>query len=263
MSSTVNPDRWRAAGNCLQISGHHVFYRDTGEPKPALVLLHGFPTSSWDWQPIWDDLKSRYRVIALDFPGFGYSSRPQKHRYSIAEQADVTIWLLVSLNVTDVHVLSHDYGDTVAQELLARQCDKTDEAIHIRSVCFLNGGLFPETHRPRLIQTLLRTPIGPFLGRLYNQQKFARSFSAVSGMNTQPGSTEIEHFWQVVSHNDEKKVLHKLLHDIPERTKFRSRWVGALNNVGIPLRLICGLDDPVSGAHMATPSRKNSRRNHP
>jgi hypothetical protein len=110
---------------------------------------------------------------------------------------------------------------------------------------------------------LLRTPIGPFLGRLYNQQKFARSFSAVLGMNTQPGSTEIEHFWQVVSHNDEKKVLHKLLHDIPERTKFRSRWVGALNNVGIPLRLICGLDDLVSGAHMATPSRKNSRRNHP
>ena len=55
----------------------------------------------------------------------------------------------------------------------------------------------------------------------------------------------------MVSHNDGKKVLHKLLHYIRERTQFRSRWVGALNDVGIPQRLICGLDDPVSGAHMA------------
>jgi len=246
----MTPNEWRNAGCHSELLGHKIFYRDTKEPKPCLVLLHGFPTSSWDWEPLWDDLRTHFRLIAPDFLGYGFSDRPTGHDYRIAEQAELTIQLLRKLGVTEFHILSHDYGDTVTQELLARQSDKTDDSLRIHSVCFLNGGLFPETHRPRLIQKLLLTPIGPILGRLYNRRKFGRSFSAVFGALTQPTDAELDDFWTIVSNNNGKLVLHRLMQYIPERVANRSRWVEAVTETPIPLRVVCGLDDPVSGAHM-------------
>ncbi len=246
----MTPEEWQQAGRHAELSGHRIFYRDTGDSKPCLVLLHGFPTSSWDWDPMWSKLSQRFRLIALDFLGFGFSDRPVGYNYRITEQAELTIQLLKSLGVAEFHVLAHDYGDTVAQELLARQDDEIDQEQPILSICFLNGGLFPETHRPRLIQKLLLTPIGPVLSRLYNRRKFGKSFSAVFGSNTQPSDAALDDFWMIVSGNGGKLVLHRLMQYIPERVANRRRWVGAVMEASVPLRVICGLDDPVSGAHM-------------
>jgi pimeloyl-ACP methyl ester carboxylesterase len=246
----MTTDEWRNAGYFAKLSGRSIFYRDTQESKPCLVLLHGFPTSSWDWNPMWEDLKPHFRLIAPDFLGYGFSDRPKRHNYRIAEQAELTVQLLKSLKITQCHVLSHDYGDTVAQELLARQRDKPHATLRIDSVCFLNGGLFPETHRPRPIQKLLLTPIGPILSRLYTRRQFGRSFSAVFGARTQPEESELDDYWKIVSNNGGKLVLHRLLQYIPERVANRRRWVDAVTESAIPLRVICGLSDPVSGAHM-------------
>lgn len=246
----MTPEEWQQAGCHAELSGHRIFYRDTRDSKPCLVLLHGFPTSSWDWDPVWNKLNARFRVIALDFLGFGFSDRPVGYNYQITEQAELTIQLLTLLGVTEFHVLAHDYGDTVAQELLARQQDEIHQDHPILSVCFLNGGLFPEAHRPRLIQKLLLTPIGPVLSRMYNRRKFGKSFSAVFGSNTQPSDAALDAFWKIVSGNGGKLVLHRLMQYIPERVANRRRWVDAVTEASIPLRVICGLDDPVSGAHM-------------
>jgi pimeloyl-ACP methyl ester carboxylesterase len=246
----MTPDEWHNAGKYAELSGHRIFYRDSQQSKPCVVLLHGFPTSSWDWDRIWDDLSERFRLVALDFLGYGFSDRPVGYSYRLAEQAELTIQLLTSLGIRECHVLAHDYGDTVAQELLARQYDGTDKTLLIHSVCFLNGGLFPETHRPRLIQKLLLTPVGPILSRLYNRRKFGRSFSAVFGANTQPSDAELDDFWKIVSSNGGQFVLHRLMQYIPERVANRSRWVGAITKDSICKRVICGLDDPVSGDHM-------------
>ncbi|RXN17729.1 mesoderm-specific transcript-like protein [Labeo rohita] len=89
----------------------------------VLLLLHGFPTSSYDWYKIWDSLTQRFnRVIALDFVGFGFSDKPRPHRYSIFEQASVVEALVAHLGLSEqrINILSHDYGDTVALELLYR-----------------------------------------------------------------------------------------------------------------------------------------------
>ncbi|NXF13812.1 MEST protein, partial [Smithornis capensis] len=89
----------------------------------VVILLHGFPTSSYDWSKIWEGLTQRFhRVIALDFLGFGFSDKPRPHRYSILEQADIVEGLVRHLGLRQhrINLLSHDYGDTVAQELLHR-----------------------------------------------------------------------------------------------------------------------------------------------
>jgi pimeloyl-ACP methyl ester carboxylesterase len=143
-------EQWRERGHFSRLDGREIFCMDSGElDKPAIFLIHGFPTSSWDWVPIWAALNEAYRLVALDMLGFGFSDKPDAHRYSIMEQADLCEALLVDRKLGRFHVLAHDYGDTVAQELLARQNEGKGVGSWL-SVCFLNGGLFPETHQARL-----------------------------------------------------------------------------------------------------------------
>ena len=120
----------------------------------------------------------------------------------------------------------------------------------------LNGGLFPETHHARTIQKLLLTPLGPLLSRLRNRRGFERSFSAVFGAQTQPSAQELAEFWELIRHGDGHRIMHKLIRYMPERLANRERWVGALQHTKVPLRVINGPDDPVSGAHMVARYRE-------
>ena len=154
----------------------------------------------------------------LDLLGFGFSSKPRRHKYSVLEQADIIAALLASLEIQSLHILAHDLGDSIAQECLARNKSAHPEAAYtIRSVCFLNGGLFPEAYRPRLIQTLLRGPLGPILVHGLSEKKFNQSFAAVFGANTQPSTEELSDFWHLVALDKGQKLAHRLLQYIPER----------------------------------------------
>lgn len=186
--------------------------------------------------------------------GFGFSDKPQQSNYTIALQADIIESVLFHLDIDTCHILAHDYGDTVAQELLARFLERSASKnikLRINKIVLLNGGLFPEQHRPRPIQKLLRSPLGFIVSRLITYKSFAKSFAQVFGPNTQPNQAILADCYALSSYNNGNHIAHKLLHYIPERIQFRARWVGALQKSTIPIRLICGLADPVSGAHMA------------
>lgn len=246
-------DYWKSAGRVFRHLEQEIFYRDDGR-GPVLLCVHGFPTASYDWHRVWPTLSAKLRLIAPDMVGFGFSAKPRHYGYSIADQASIHEELLAQLGIHSCHVLAHDYGDTVAQELLARFEDRHragTDGLKIESVVLLNGGLFPETHRARLIQKLLLTPLGPLLSRLSNPRSFARSFSAIFGPNTKPSAEELEEFWRLVSYNDGHRISHELIRYIEERRNNRERWVGALQTTRVPLRLINGPEDPVSGKHMA------------
>src|SRR5207247_2654417 len=98
-------------------------------------------------------------------------------------------------------------------------------AARVLSCVFLNGGLFPETHRPRTIQKLLLTPLGPLLARMMSRRGFGRSFSAIFGAQTQPTAEELDRFWSLIRENDGQRVFHHLIRYIPERRANRERWV--------------------------------------
>lgn len=249
---------WRQTGKVTTYRGRSIFYQ-TGGAGAALLCVHGFPTASWDWHAMWPELTARFRVIAPDMIGFGYSDKPVDHDYSILDQATLHEELLRTLGVRRVHVLAHDYGDTVAQELLARHEERArrgDDSLSIASICFLNGGLFPETHRPRLVQRLLAGPAGPLLSRLLGERSFGASLKAIFGKDTPPSDATLEAFWSLFSHNNGQRVLPKLIGYMAERRRYRERWVGALQFSTVPLRLINGSLDPISGAHMAARYRE-------
>lgn len=142
----------------------------------------------------------------------------------------------------------------MAQELLARHAEGREP--DLLSVTLLNGGLFPETHRPTAMQKLLLSPLGPVAARLGSESGFNNSFSLVFGAHTKPTAENLKNFWTLVTHNRGHRQLHRLIRYIEERREHRERWVGALQNTTVPLRLINGPDDPVSGAHMVARYRE-------
>lgn len=244
---------WRAGGDNFDFGGHRVFYRharrEVATPR-ALVCIHGFPTASWDWHRIWDRLCAAFDiVVAPDMLGFGYSAKPRGHRYRIAEQCDLHEQLAAHLGISEAVLLAHDYGDTVAQEWLARALDGSAR-VRPQAVALLNGGLFPETHRPRPVQRMLASPLGPLLARAMRRSSFERSFRAIFGTDTQPSDAELADFWALLARDRGTVAMARLIHYMAERRQWRARWVDALVRSPVPLRLINGLVDPVSGAHM-------------
>ncbi len=257
---TAELDHWRSLGRMQTWRDYQIFvvdslsHDDTARKKPTLVLIHGYPTSSWDYSPLWQQLSTRFRLLTADLLGMGFSSKPWPHHYTIAEQADLIEAVMQFAEIEKCQLLAHDYGDTVAQELLAR--DLSNTIPRYKSVTLLNGGLFPETHRARPIQKLMASPVGPLLARFTTQKKLMRSFSAVFGAQTQPDAQLLESVWQLVNENNGVRVLPPLLNYIRERRQFRERWVGALRDARMPLALINGSADPVSGAHMVVRFRE-------
>ncbi|XP_059893918.1 mesoderm-specific transcript homolog protein-like [Gadus macrocephalus] len=253
---TLSPalQKWHNSGESFNFKGSNIFYRDSlgaVGSSDVVVLLHGFPTSSYDWNKIWSALNQRFhRVVALDFLGFGFSDKPRGHRYSVFEQASVVEALLAHLGLGGqrVNLLAHDYGDTVALELLYRSDQNRTGHLTINSLCLSNGGLFPETHYPRWIQTVLKDVglLSPVLTRLTNYMMFSRSVGQVFGPYTQPTDEEFWDMWTSLRFNDGNLVMDSVLQFLNQRAKHRDRWVGALTSTLVPLHMIYGPMDPVN-----------------
>lgn len=245
-------EQWYSSCDSFEYRGQRIVFRHGQAEGEVLLLIHGFPTASWDWHKIWPELTSRYTVIAPDMVGFGHSAKPRHYRYNLVDQADLHEALLRDLGYSRYHVLAHDYGDSVAQELLSRDTSGRQ----LQSLCFLNGGLFPETHRALLIQRLLHSPLGFLLSALLRKKSFDRSFSAVFGSGTKPTAQELEAFWSLIQCHGGQMLFHKLIRYMEERKLHRDRWVQAMQSTSVPLRVIDGEADPVSGAHMVARYRE-------
>ena len=203
--------QWQASGDRQTLLGHEIFTRvepDTG--KPPLLLIHGYPTACWDFEKLWPALSDTFRLVSCDMLGFGFSAKPADHVYSIHQQADIIEALVSHVGLEEYHLLAHDYGDTVAQELLARQ-NSGNGIGSCLSMCFLNGGLFPETHQALAVQKLLLSPLGKWICRYSGQRSFNRSVSRVFGPDTKPDAVTLDQFWRLVCYNDGNRVLYRLI----------------------------------------------------
>lgn len=247
--ASLTPDQWQQDGKWFSYGEHAIFSRMAGRGEP-LVLLHGFPTASWDWNRLWPLLAHHYEVLAMDMLGFGFSDKPVNYAYSIDDQADLQQGWIEGLGLKRVHLFAHDYGCSVTQELLAREQEGMLR-FSIASVCFLNGALFPEVHRPLLIQKLLCSPVGGLVSRGLTRRTFDHNFCRLFSPQRRPSNEELDNFWQLLTYNNGRGILHRLIHYMEERRCHRNRWVGALQAARQPMRLISGTADPVSGVAMA------------
>lgn len=252
---------WKAAGQTFDYLGFDVFYRVDGVPLgqgPTLLLIHGYPFNSFDWVRLWPTLRERFTLIAPDLLGLGFSAKPAHYRYSVGDHADAHEALLAHLGVTSCHVLAHDLGDSVGQELLARHefGDWSYGPVRFESVTWLNGGLFCEAYTPRVMQKLMSgTPLGdvmrPLQGSALSRRLLEPTINEMFGPRTKPTRHALEQFHQILEFHDGKRVLHLVGRFLADRQQHRNRWVRAMRTTGVPMRLIDGPADPNSGAHMA------------
>ena len=241
----MNLQSWKESGSFYTFNSHKVFYKkiETSKTKSWITFLHGFPTCSWDYLKIIDCVSDHYNILLFDFLGFGLSDKPHKHHYSIHEQADLALSLWDHLKLNSTWLVAHDYGDTVAQELLSRNLES------IQGVVMMNGGLYPALHKPLLIQKLLKNKLsGPLVTHLISKKIFIKNFSKT--LSQIPSELELNQLWDFIKVNNGHKIYHKLIHYIEDRERNEDRWVGALEKCPVPIKFIWGVDDPISGKHM-------------
>jgi pimeloyl-ACP methyl ester carboxylesterase len=246
-------EQWWADGEHAHValSGveRDVFVRKLGE-GPSMTLLHGFPSSSHDWAKLAPDLGGRYSLLMPDFLGFGASAKPAEHDYTLLEQSDLVESLWAREGIEQTTLVVHDYAVSVAQELLARRAGGT-LAVDLRAVYLLNGGLFPELHRPQPTQTALLDPEhGPKIGELMNEELFVAGLAPTFAEDYDAAADSAE-MWRAMSRAEGKRIAHLLIRYIVDRERHEDRWVAALERTDVPLSFAWGMLDPVSGAHMA------------
>jgi pimeloyl-ACP methyl ester carboxylesterase len=227
--------------------GHRIAFRRRGQ-GPTVLMLHGFPTWSYDYAAVATDLASDHDVITLDFLGYGASDKPNPYEYSVAESADVVEDLAAHLRLPSVRLVVHDYGGIVGQELVDRALAGR-LGFSISSFIALNFGIVFSAYRPTRLQKLL---ILPGIGRLLASRVTAGRLR--SGLDAVRGSaltdSEFDDLWYGVSLHDGHKLAHLLIRYNAERAVHHRRWEKALADWDGPLRLVWGLDDPVSGRHV-------------
>lgn len=236
---------WRSRGRAESFRNRqiHVFEQE-GEGVP-LLLLHGFPSSSYDWQPLLKLLPGR-RVLAFDFLGFGLSDKPRDHTYSLMWQADLAEELVRRKFAGEpVQLVGHDMGTSVSTELLARDIDGK-LTMTLDSALLFNGSMILDKASLTRSQKLLRGPLGPLATRLSSHRVFRREFGALFSPGHPLTAEEAADQWSLICHGGGRRMGHRLIHYLEERERLTGRWHGALRDWPGDLRLAWGELDPVA-----------------
>jgi pimeloyl-ACP methyl ester carboxylesterase len=221
----------------------HVFQRE-GSGIP-LLMLHGFPSSSFDWRGLLAATEPR-AALAFDFLGFGLSEKPRDHTYTLGWQADLAEDLVQRrVDGGPIFVVAHDMGTSVATELFARQIDGRI-GIQIAGALLFNGSIVLERATLTRGQKLLRGPLGPLASVLTNERLFRREFGALFSPGHPLSDEEAADQWSLIEHGGGRSLGHRLIHYLDERVRYANRWHGAVRDWEGPLSFAWGLHDPVA-----------------
>jgi pimeloyl-ACP methyl ester carboxylesterase len=241
---TPRVQAWRDAGDFDEFRGHRIHVRRIEGHDPVLVMLHGFPSSSYDFSRLLP-LTGDHAVLAFDFLGFGLSDKPRRHDYTLLEQADLASYLALSrFHGRSFFVVAHDMGTSVATELMARDIEGRPE-MPIRGALLFNGSIVIERASLTLAQRLLRSRIGPVAARLSSERFFRREFGALFSAGHPLTEDEAADQWSLVCHNGGRTLGHELVFYLQERIEHAERWHGAIRGWR-DLQLAWGMQDPVA-----------------
>jgi pimeloyl-ACP methyl ester carboxylesterase len=246
---------WEAIGRHRELRGHRVFTIDApsigAEAHEPLLILHGFPTSSFDYAAVLDPLRSGRRVLLIDGLGYGLSAKPDLH-YTLALQADLVAAFVAELDISRIALLTHDVGDTVGGELLARRAEGT-WAVEITRRVITNGSIYIEqAHLTNGQQLLLSLPdellpVEIPINAESLTQSLRDTFSPAvtlppAGSRQDPLPPTVEQ----ILHDDGHRVLPRTIRYIEERRRHERRFTGAIESDPSPLHIVWGLDDPIA-----------------
>lgn len=242
---------WEAAGRYVTADGKRIFVVERGT-GPAVLLLHGFPTSCYDWRGVMDILSRDSRTLAFDFPGYGLSDKPVAYSYSLFQQADVVEAVAKTLGVTKAHVVSHDMGTSVHCELLAREQERR-LGLQVASSTFLNGSMLQWMATITPFQELLASnKTLPQAIELCNSGALDY-VPRLKGLMKRPDCISDEHatvMEDLFRHQDGNRRVPALSGYMRERYIHKERWLGALGAVRGPVQFVWADGDPIANVVM-------------
>jgi pimeloyl-ACP methyl ester carboxylesterase len=237
---------WEARGSYRSVFGHRVFtLAHGGGSGHPLLVLHGFPSSSFDFHLVLDELGAGRRVILHDHLGFGLSDKPRGYSYSLLEQAEIAIEVWRALGVRRGHLLAHDYGTSVATEMLARRARGLCP-IDFASVTLSNGSVHIELAHLTPSQRLLRSPVGPLFARLVRPALIKAQLRRILGRPDAVSEVELDLMLAGIDRAGGRLRLPAISRYLEERVRFRERWIGALTQLDVPAHVLWGRRDPVA-----------------
>jgi len=248
----MNPlaEAWKARGRWRSLCGRSIFTVDVPasgpELHPPLLVLHGFPTSSFDFHRVVDRLAADRRVLLFDMLGYGLSDKPDIH-YTLAGQADIAVALVDELGVERLGLLTHDVGDTVGGELLAR-CLEGAWPVEVTDRTLTNGSIYMELAQLSTGQLFLldlpdaRLPGGGPVDATGVVAGVAATFSPDAVVD----AAETEALGEMVAHLDGMLLLPRLIRYLEERRRDEARFTGAIERHPAPLSVVWGRDDPIA-----------------
>jgi pimeloyl-ACP methyl ester carboxylesterase len=245
-STTQLPPRlqaWQGGGVLVDVLERRLFLRLAAGRGAQVLVLHGFPSSSYDWRLVLD-LLPEHRVACFDMLGFGLSEKPRDHVYSLMGQADLVEGIVRLLDSDEIVLVAHDMGTSVANELMARDLEGR-LPFRLRSVLLLNGSMVIERASLTPSQKLLRSRLGPLAARLSNERSFRAQFARIFSPDHPLPREEAADQWALLAYGGGNRILHRLTYYLHERVTYAERWHGALSTWQGPLELAWAMRDPV------------------
>ncbi|MDQ5893754.1 MAG: Alpha/beta hydrolase [Actinomycetota bacterium] len=240
--------------------GHQAFLIDEGDsaaaPESTVVLLHGFPESSYSYSGAFPLLGGAFeRVLSFDFIGYGFSAKPASgYAYSLIEQADVALRLIRESAITGCHFVAHDMGDSVMTEILARLNSNRPDWFEdgMQSVTFTNGSMVLGDAKLRLGQRALVSPAGPLLARVTSSLKvFEKQVVSAQG-NGKLTEDQILDMYSASTTGAPPGLMAELINYLRERRRFEApRWLPAVRDCEAPVHICWGGDDAVAPVAIA------------
>jgi pimeloyl-ACP methyl ester carboxylesterase len=232
------------------VAGHRLFFREAGDPEaPVLVLLHGFPTSSYMFRDLVPALADRYHVIAPDHLGFGLSDAPsvEDFDYTFDALTELTEGLLKSLAINRYAIYVQDYGAPIGWRL----------ALHNPSAITAIISQSGNAYDAGFVESFWKTV------RAYQDQQTPESESAVRQFLTLdatrwqyltgvPDETLVnpeawQHDYALLSRPGNDKVQLKLLHDYASNSPMYPRVQEYFRSRRVPLLAVWGRGDEIFG----------------
>jgi pimeloyl-ACP methyl ester carboxylesterase len=254
-------DEWRSRGGFFswrptdaEASSVDIFHVEMGDASaPVLLLIHGWPTSSIDWFPVAGQLSARFRVCALDFPGYGFSDKPVGWGYSLKRDGELMEFYLTQIIGADsAIVVAHDRGDSVAL-VHAVRCAEGRSATRLDHLILSNGNIFlPLSNLTGAQRQILDQRSWPAIAAALTPSLLAEGMGASTfSPPRKAGDAEVDALSATFAHDDGIAVLHETIQYLLERSENEQQWLAALAQTSIPVTVVWGLRDTVSPPRVA------------
>jgi pimeloyl-ACP methyl ester carboxylesterase len=243
-------ESWRARGAYVTAPAGEVFYIDlpaaqeTG--RDPMLIIHGYPSCSYDWSGCLPTFTATRRVVLMDLPGFGLSDKPDT-RYSIRLYADAVEAVTKAAALESVALVTHDMGDTVGGELLARDLEGA-LPFAVSERVLTNGSIYIDMAQLTNGQQFLLAADDAMLDAGWggDGSGFQASLAAICSPDYQPSSDDLAALWSFMSHNGGDRLLARTIRYIEDRRAEEARFTGAIETHPSPLGIVWGALDPVA-----------------